>query len=134
MTTSREPLDWNRYPNFSEHEFRCPCGCGRADMDRLFMDKLQSVRTTFEAPMKISSGFRCADYNRRKGYGPEHGLGKAADIQISGHEAWRLLGVAAQRFPRLGVNQRGAHDKRFIHLGIAEPGEVDGFSPWLWSY
>ena len=33
-------IDWNDYPNFTEKEFLCQCGCGRADMDQDFMDRL----------------------------------------------------------------------------------------------
>lgn len=127
-------LDWSRWPNFSEAEMRCRCGCGRADVDPAFMDRLQLVRGLYAAPMIVTSGFRCAKYNARIGGGPEHPLGKAADISVAGPNAHKLLKLAAAQFPRIGIKQHGPHESRFVHLGSAAAEEVEGFSPWAWSY
>jgi uncharacterized protein YcbK (DUF882 family) len=127
-------LDWSKYPNFTKAEMMCPCGCGRADMDPDFMDKLQAVRTAlgFKFPIVPGGAYRCPAYTARKGYGPEHATGKAADPVLYGARA-RALIAASGDFPRLGVKQTGPHQRRFVHLGTATA--ADGVpSPWVWSY
>lgn len=118
-------------PNFSAAEMACRCGCGLFDMDASFMKRLQALRDDFGA-MVITSAFRCEDHNAAIGGGPEHPLGKAADIAVDRQNARRMLTLAVENFPRIGVSQRGAG--RFLHLGTAEPGEVNGASPMIWSY
>jgi uncharacterized protein YcbK (DUF882 family) len=79
-------LDWLRWPNFTEGEFRCRCGCGRADMDPAFMDRLQALRERFGKPLRISSGYRCPDHNARvssTGRGGPHITGKAVDVAVA---------------------------------------------------
>ena len=125
-------LDWGQYPYFSENEFRCRCGCGKADMTETFMNRILTLRKEYNHPMTISSGYRCKEYNDSINGGPEHTLGKAADIAISGRDARLLLNHATLQFPRIGISQKGMG--RFIHIGVAEPQEVGGCSPWLWSY
>ena len=120
-------------PNFSAAEMACKCGCGQSNMDASFMKRLQELRTII-GPLTITSGYRCPDHNRAIGGGPEHVLGRAADIQCHGQLARRIVEVSAGFFPRLGISQRGDIAARFIHVGTAEPGEVNGASPWIWSY
>lgn len=115
--------DWASYSNFSESEFTCRCGCGKADMDDHFMFALQVLRTRLGFPFPINSGFRCKDYNTRKGYTQTHATGKAADIGVSGHLA-RALIDGASSFNGLGVNQHGPHEKRFVHLDTLERSTV----------
>jgi hypothetical protein len=126
-------MDWDRWPNFSRDEFECHCGCGRADMEASFMDVLQEVRTAAKFPFFITSGFRCPAHNASIGGGPEHVLGKAADIHVYFGHAWTLNAAAARLgVPRIGWRQKGPIDKRFIHLGTAGPDEAP--SPRVWSY
>jgi len=100
-------------------------------MDASFMVRLQKLRDAF-GPMIITSAFRCEEHNTTIGGGPEHPIGKAADIAVDRQNARRMLTLAVGAFPRIGVSQRGA--SRFLHLGTAEPGEVNGASPMIWSY
>ena len=131
--------EWNpsATPNFTPDEFACQCGCGRADMDAPFMRKLQMVRDEF-GPMQISSGYRCPAHNAKvssTGATGPHTTGKAADIRCSGHQAHRLIVLAAKTlFPGIGVRQQGSHSSRFIHLDQLEPGEANGARPWVWTY
>jgi hypothetical protein len=71
--------------NFSAWEFRCPCGCGLAAMDRPFMEKLQLARTFYGKPMSISSGYRCLKRNKaiRGAKNSQHMHGLAADIRCT---------------------------------------------------
>jgi hypothetical protein len=49
-------MTFEQYPNFSESEFQCRCGCGAADMQPAFMQALQDVRSDFGKPMPVTSG------------------------------------------------------------------------------
>lgn len=124
-------MDWTRWPNFSKAEMACRC-CGQAKMDPAFMDALQALREAVGEPLPVSSAYRCPAHNRRVGGGPEHPLGKAVDLRISGALARRVIGLATA-FPRLGIKQTGAHEGRFVHLGTGTA--EDGLpSPTVWSY
>lgn len=125
-------IDWDAYPNFSEDEFRCKCGCGRADMDMEFMDTLQTLRSILGKPLPITSGFRCGVYNAQvssTGSQGPHTTGKAADISMRGKDAHRMLRVAVGMFTGVGISQKGG--ARFIHLDTLPEGLT---RPWVWSY
>ena len=49
-------IDWQRYPNFSESEFRCRCGCEAFVCDVELLEVLQSVRTAFGKPLARLGG------------------------------------------------------------------------------
>jgi len=68
--------------NFHIDEFRCRCGCGRAEVQQKFVEKLQRLRNLCRRPIIIVSGYRCSDYNRKIGGHPNsyHCQGLAADI------------------------------------------------------
>lgn len=130
-------MDWNKFPNFTEDEFRCKCGCGRADMDEDFIDTLQTIRDAMKHPLIVSSGFRCPEHNNRvssTGLNGPHTTGKAVDISIYGVWAWALIGAALGNtldpIYGLGVNQKGPHKSRFIHLDKVQSSP----RPWVWSY
>lgn len=135
-------IEWDRYEHFSEGEFVCRCGCGRADMDPDLLHRLQSLRYRFGGPLIISSGFRCPDHNERvSGTGRDgpHTTGKAVDIKIHGMKAWTLLAAAAGAFNGIGIAQKGKlssrHTSRFIHLDTLEDRECRGaIRPMIWSY
>ncbi len=123
---------------FEEHEFKCGCGCNNADMDAAFLKVLDHIRAEFGKPMIISSGYRCANHEAearkaKPGTGA-HSTGKACDVVIAGSAAYELLGIIVDKIEitGIGVNQRGAWDKRFIHLDTVEAGVLP--RPNLWSY
>lgn len=66
---------------FKMSEFKCPC-CGRADMDERFLRLLDEARATSPVPFRITSGFRCEEYNKKIGGvdGSAHTHGLAVDI------------------------------------------------------
>lgn len=122
-------IDWTRYPNFSEAEFRCK-HTGDCFMHPEFLRKLQEVRYLFGKPMPVSSGYRAPSHpiEAEKSAPGEHTTGRAADIIVRGPDALRLIRLAIDAgFTRVGVNQKG--DKRFIHLG-----DSPDFPPGIWSY
>ena len=72
--------------NFSTHEFRCPCGCDRAEINPALVEALQELRDLAARPVRITSGYRCPDHNRAKGgkRRSQHLLGNAVDVVING--------------------------------------------------
>ena len=127
-------LDWSLYPNFSETEMRCKCGCGRADMDPGFMAWLQRLRGQYRQPMIVNSALRCSDHNTQvssTGRTGPHTTGKAIDIGVSRSDAHRLLSLACSTgVSGIGVKQTGSG--RFLHLDMLQPDE--GPRPNLWGY
>ena len=72
--------------NFSKHEFRCRCGCERAEINPRLVEALQELRDLADRPVRITSGYRCPDHNRAKGgkRRSQHLLGNAVDVVIDG--------------------------------------------------
>ena len=124
-------IDFTDYPNFSEDEMRCSCGCGRADMNPDSMKLLQDTRAVFGHEMRVTSAFRCKDYDQRIGGAGVHPTGQAADIWISGEPAYHLLAVALLMNMRgIGLKQHGPHLSRFIHLDTTH----GPMRPRIWTY
>ena len=131
------PLDWGKFENFSEDEFRCKCGCGQVNMDEAFMITLQRLRDLYRKPMTITSGYRCKNHpveksKQERGETGPHSMGKAADIAVGGRDAFSLMRAAAQfvEFTGYGFSQRGPWNSRFIHLDTV----TDPPRPNIWSY
>lgn len=78
--------------NFEPEEFKCECGGKYCTgyptyMKQVELKNLQSIRTHFGKPIKVTSGMRCKAYNNSlRGSIPnsKHTTGYAADIYISG--------------------------------------------------
>ena len=126
-------IDWSDYANFSRREFVCHCGCGKADMSPDFMAVLQRVRTLYGKPMSVTSGFRCPEYDKRIGGVGVHPTGQAADIAVSGENAYHLLSAAIGiGMTGIGIKQHGPYAGRFLHLdGIISEMHP---RPVTWSY
>lgn len=136
--------------NFSRRELQCRCGtCQFPGMDRVFMLMMQRLREIYDAPMVVSSAYRCSAHNMRvssSGSAGPHTTGKAMDIRVSGQAAFRLLTAACALryrdlttcrdhvFSGIGISQKGAHGSRFIHLDCLRIDEANGARPWVWSY
>lgn len=119
---------WKGYPNFAESEFRCKCGCGRADMDPYFMAILQAIRTELGFPMPINSGYRCPEHNAQEsesGTTGPHTTGKAADISANSERAFLIIAAAL----RQGIKRFGVGDG-FVHIDISDTHP----SPRAWNY
>jgi len=72
--------------HFNRSEFACKCGCGFDTIDTETLKVLEEIRAHFNSPVKITSGCRCAAYNKKVG-GKKHSQhlrGRAADIQVNG--------------------------------------------------
>lgn len=70
--------------NFSSEEFTCKCGCGYDDIDLGLVNHLQDARVHFGKKIKINSGCRCLEHNRKQGSKDtsQHVKGRAADIVV----------------------------------------------------
>ena len=101
------------------------------------MLKLEILRAEYGKPMPVRSGFRCPNHNMQaSSTGPcgPHTTGKAVDIQVSGADAYHLLGLAIRHgFTGIGLSQKGQHGSRFLHLDAIEPGPGRQ-RPAVWTY
>lgn len=127
-------IDWSDYKNFTEAEFLCHCGCGRADQSPSFMARLQRVRQVYGRPMIVTSGFRCPTHNARvspkTGLDGPHTTGHAVDIAARGGDVFALVGLAmSQGMTGIGLLQAGNY-ARYCHLD-----DLSGATrPWIWTY
>lgn len=112
-------MPWT-WPHFSREEMRCRCGCGRADVDPAFMDRLELLRVEYGKPMIVTSGFRCEDHNAavagkaRSG----HLTGMAVDIHLaSQRDADRIIELAYKHgFGGKGARLHGHVGGWTVHL------------------
>ena len=126
--------------NFSSGEMMCSCGCGEDSMDPDFMSILQNIRDEMQRPLKISSGVRCAKRNMEVSSTGKNGPHvprttgtMASDILIAGADALRLIDIARKHgISGVGISQRGAHAKRFIHIDTLSDDKHP--RPTMWSY
>ena len=126
---------WDDYKSFSEWEFRCAY-TGKNRMRPEFIDILQQIRNTYGKPMVISSGYRDFTHplERAKEDPGEHTYGCAADILVWNQDAMELFDIAFHYgIRRLGLNQIGSLNSRFIHIGMGDTLNL-GFKSALWTY
>lgn len=69
--------------NFSKSEFECDC-CGETKINMELVNLLQDMRDELEAPIHITSSYRCLKHNTLVGGAKrsQHLLGTAADIVV----------------------------------------------------
>lgn len=126
-------MDWTRWPNFSESEFRCS-HTGKCRMHAGFLDRLQKLRTAYGKPLTVTSGYRDETHpiEARKSAPGAHNTGRAADLAVSRGDAYEVLRLALELgFTGIGVAQKG--DGRFIHLDDLPAGDGH-LRPTVWSY
>lgn len=117
---------------FSEAELACQ-HCGKYHFADEFLYILNVIRGECGFALPVTSGYRCDNHpieaaKERRG---AHNRGLAVDIACHGGRAMRLIEAAVgQGIPRIGVNQRGDLNSRFIHLDI----DSSLPSPTIWSY
>lgn len=121
--------------HFSVAELECHCGkCKFPGMDEEFMDLVERVRDIVEAPLSVSSAYRCPVHNNAvssTGSNGPHTTGQAIDIKCSGNKAHKVLDAAmGVGMTGIGIQQKGNHAGRFIHIDNL----TNGLRPWVWSY
>ena len=109
--------------NFYRNEFACNCGCGFDDISIVLVRKLQYVRDVMshylsgkEQALRIDSGCRCPEYNKKVGGKPNsaHLSGMAADIRMI-HSRKRFLYI--QELLKIGFVRIGVYHS-FVHADI----------------
>lgn len=108
--------------NFMVYEFRCgigrPCSCTTTLIDDKLVEILQKIRDHFGASVTITSGHRCASYNKSVdgATGSYHTKGMAADIVVDGHKPAEVAKYAES----IGVLGIGLYetdkDGHFVHV------------------
>ena len=122
-------------PNFKSEEFTCKCGCGGNKIMWKFVERLQVLRYRLNAPITITSGYRCSVHSVRVGGSATdaHTRGFAADIQARGYTAEQIAKEAAG----LGFGGIGIIDNYTVHLDIRDENGTDGISYpnsyWHWN-
>jgi uncharacterized protein YcbK (DUF882 family) len=117
-------------PNFSEAELNCNSGahCPYPDRLRHLAWTLQTIRNHFGKPIRVNSGYRDPDYNKRIGgvRRSQHVEARAADLTPSvfnEHELDRLKSVinelvASGKIPNGGI---GSYNT-FVHYDMRPSG------------
>ncbi len=128
-------------PHFNEDELRCTCGCEQMKFSDDAIEKLEKLRAALNAPIHITSGYRCPEHNASvssTGRTGPHTIttddNLTVDIGVSGVKAFNILRLAPELgFTGVGIKQNGTHSGRFIHLDRIVPGGRAP-RPWVWSY
>lgn len=106
--------------SFNSVEFDCHgqgC-CSETIINSKLVEYLQQIREHFNAPITITSGYRCPVHNRNVGgaTGSRHSKGDAADIVIAGHSSKEV----AQYAESIGIKGIGLYetssDGYFTHV------------------
>lgn len=126
------------HSRFTTEEFACKCGCGfgsqEADISFLLIGTLNLMREVYRKPMMVTSGARCAEYNKKVGGtplsahlpNPTTGQCEAADIFVGSDEDRLGLVRLSMRygFSRIGLAPT------FVHVDVS----TSLPSPRLWLY
>ena len=105
-------------------------------MDETFMASMVALREACGFAFPVTSGYRCAKYNKDVG-GSEfsaHPQGVALDINLWGSKVNTILSIARHHgMTGIGLHQQGDSSDRFIHLdqAISIPSRP---RPWVWTY
>jgi zinc D-Ala-D-Ala carboxypeptidase len=122
-------IDWSKYPDFTEKEFRCK-HTGQCHIQSKLLDALQAVRTEYNKPMVITSGYRDRTHpeEAKKLEPGQHSKGLAVDIACEGSQAFEIVRLALKHgFRGVGISQK-AGLRRFVHLDMRED------RPVIYSY
>lgn len=109
---------------FVSTEFDCHGNgcCSTTQINPLLVQRLDQIREHFNAPITISSGYRCPIHNRNIGGATKsrHAMGDAADIIVKGHTPREV----AQYAESIGIKGIGlyetASDGYFVHIDVRD--------------
>lgn len=103
--------------NFDREELACNCGCGFAAADVELLEVLEVVRSYFDAPVIVTSGCRCENYNAEVGgaVNSMHVKGMAADFQVKGFHAHAVAEWLRTIYPdKYGIGEYPT----WVHLDV----------------
>lgn len=119
----------NLTEHFSDHEFRCKCGCGGVVVDTTLLESLEVLRAIAGRPVYILSGCRCRSHNESIGGAKlsqhliEDADGemiacKAADVYISGMRP-RQIFRSSMLVPKFREGGIGVYEGQgFVHVDV----------------
>jgi len=116
--------------HFNADEFACKCGknCDAVSIDLDLVKKLEKVRVKCDFALKINSGVRCVEYNRKKKGKSKsaHIMGRGVDIHcVHSWNRWMIIFWAIRYgFKRIGIGST------FIHLDLDDALP----EPRIWTY
>ena len=102
--------------HFQDKELACKC-CGEVKRNTELLAVLELVRNFFNAPVIVTSGYRCPKHNAKVGGAPKskHVEGIAADIKVKGFEPHEVHHFLETTFP----NQYGLGlYKSWVHIDV----------------
>lgn len=104
--------------HFKAAEFMCKCGnCSLIKISTELKAVLELVRLRFDAPVTITSGYRCETHNANVGGAPQskHLYGIAADIKVKNAHPDTVYAFLDETFP----NQYGIGlYKGWVHIDV----------------
>lgn len=115
---------------FTLDEFRCNC-CGELPpdgMNPVLLEKLDMLRAAINAPIIVTSGYRCETHNRNVGgvKSSTHVKGSGADI-VSQYNVDYMAEIAKRiGFDGIGIYRK----KKFIHVDVRNNGETPACYLW----
>ena len=101
--------------HFTKKEFDCKCNCGTGEISMTLVNNLEKSRVEYGKPMRINSGIRCLEHNRKIGSRDtsSHIKCLAADVSCVGmDDRHKLLSIFLKHFKRVGVH------KEFLHVDV----------------
>lgn len=109
--------DNNLSRNFKVKEFASKDGSDTVLIDSRLVDYLQMIRSHFNKPLNITSGYRSPAYNESIGgtKNSYHAQGMAADIQVSGVNPV-IVGMYAQTIGVGGIGLYAYVSNGFVHI------------------
>lgn len=103
--------------HFTLSEFECPCCGGLGDgIDDNLLEVLDKIREAINAPVYVSSGYRCPRHNSEVdgAANSQHLHGRAADIYADGANTPLQLAALAEK---AGADGIGLYDD-FVHVDV----------------
>lgn len=112
-------IDWDKYPNFSEKEFACPC-CEEVKINENLVRNLQRLREELQQPIVITSAYRCPDHNEAVGGAPgsAHKDGLAVDFKRPDANSMWLVQNLCNNFNGVGLRLHG--DNQYCHVDLKQ--------------
>ncbi|NQT22347.1 MAG: DUF882 domain-containing protein [Candidatus Omnitrophica bacterium] len=83
--------------HFAQRELACSC-CGETRVNFMLIIKLEELRERLNAPIIITSGYRCPLHNKAVGgvKNSQHLYGNAVDIKVEGYSPTEVSEIAKE--------------------------------------
>ena len=104
--------------DFVVKEFACKCGCATVKIDEKLINFVQKIRSHFNQPITINSGYRCSKHNKNVGgaSNSKHVYGQAADIIVK-NVSPKEVAKYAESIGVLGIGLYDTDkDGHFVHI------------------